>query len=71
MREFVEKFGVTIIGSTDLASRMGRQSSELYGATVVNLLTDVIRHYKLGMEVRQLVNLVSNALIVEKKDPPA
>lgn len=34
----------------------------------VDGLTDLIRHYKLGMEVRQLVNLVANALIVEKKE---
>ncbi len=30
-------------------------------------LTDLIRHYKLGMKVTHLVNLVSNALKVEKK----
>jgi len=30
----------------------------------VDGLTDLIRHYKLGMEVTQLVNLVSNALVV-------
>ncbi len=33
----------------------------------VDGLTDVIRHYKLGMQVTQLVNLVSNALVVEEK----
>jgi len=33
----------------------------------VDGLTDVIRHYKLGMEVTQLVNLVANALVVEEK----
>jgi Fe-S oxidoreductase/CheY-like chemotaxis protein len=33
----------------------------------VDGLTDVIRHYKLGMEVTQLVNLVANALVVEPK----
>lgn len=30
----------------------------------VDGLTDLIRHYKLGMEVTQLVNLVANAIIV-------
>ena len=39
----VEKFGVTIIGLTDLPSRMARQSSELYATTVFNLLEDVCR----------------------------
>ena len=33
----------------------------------VDALTDVIRHYKLGMKVSQLVNLVSSALVVEEK----
>jgi Fe-S oxidoreductase len=33
----------------------------------VDGLTDVIRHYKLDMEVTQLVNLVANALVVEEK----
>ena len=37
----VEKFGVKIVGYTDLPSRMARQSSELYGTTVVNLLEEV------------------------------
>ncbi|MEW6442616.1 MAG: response regulator [bacterium] len=33
----------------------------------VDGLTDLIRHYELGMEVKQLVNLVSNALILPEK----
>jgi len=33
----------------------------------VDGLTDVIRHYKHGMEVSQLVNLVANALIIPEK----
>ncbi len=43
----------------------------------VDGLTDVIRHYELGMEVTQLVNLVANALVIEEKptvaveEPPA
>jgi len=31
----------------------------------VDGLADLIRHYKLGMEVTQLVNLVANALVIE------
>ncbi|NQU24771.1 MAG: (Fe-S)-binding protein [Candidatus Nealsonbacteria bacterium] len=31
----------------------------------VDGLTDVIRHYELGMEVTQLVNLVANAMVIE------
>ena len=37
----VDKFGVKIVGFTDLASRMARQSSDLYATTVFNLLDDV------------------------------
>jgi Fe-S oxidoreductase len=33
----------------------------------VDGLTDVIRHYKLDMNVTQLVNLVANALVIEEK----
>jgi Fe-S oxidoreductase/CheY-like chemotaxis protein len=33
----------------------------------VDGLTDVIRHYKVGMEVTQLVNLVANALVIEER----
>jgi len=33
----------------------------------VDGLTDLIRHYKLDIKVTQLVNLVSNALVVEEK----
>jgi NAD(P) transhydrogenase subunit alpha len=39
----VQKFGVTIIGLTDLPSRMARQSSDLYATTVYNLLKDLMR----------------------------
>ncbi len=37
----VEKSGVTLIGLTDLPSRMARQSSELYATTVLNLLKEL------------------------------
>ena len=40
----VQKFGVTIIGLTDLPSRMAHQSSELYAATVTNLLAEIIEN---------------------------
>jgi Fe-S oxidoreductase/ActR/RegA family two-component response regulator len=33
----------------------------------VDGLSDLIKHYKLGMQVTQLVNLVANALVVEEK----
>ena len=33
----------------------------------VDGLTDVIRHYELGMKVTQLVNLVANALVLDEE----
>jgi NAD(P) transhydrogenase subunit alpha len=41
--KIVQKFGVTLIGFTDLPSRMARQSSDLYATTVYNLLKDLVR----------------------------
>ncbi|MFH1998498.1 MAG: response regulator [Planctomycetota bacterium] len=37
----------------------------------VDGLADLIKHYKLDMEVTQLVNLVATALVIEKKAAPA
>jgi proton-translocating NAD(P)+ transhydrogenase subunit alpha len=37
----VQKSGVTLIGLTDLPSRMARTSSELYATTVLNLLREI------------------------------
>jgi H+-translocating NAD(P) transhydrogenase subunit alpha len=39
--KIVEKFGVTIIGLTDLPSRMARTASDLYATVVFNLLKEV------------------------------
>lgn len=38
----VEKFGVTLIGYTDLPSRMARQSSDLYATTIYNLVESLV-----------------------------
>ena len=38
----VEKFGVTIVGLTDLPSRMARQSSDLYATTIYNLVCEYL-----------------------------
>jgi H+-translocating NAD(P) transhydrogenase subunit alpha len=39
----VERYGVTLIGYSNLTSRMARQASELYAATLVTLLEDVFK----------------------------
>ena len=36
----------------------------------VDGLADLIDHYKLGMEVTQIVNLVANALVIDEKTKP-
>ena len=46
----VEKFGVTIVGLTDLTSRMARQSSELYAVTILNLLKDLIKDGRFALD---------------------
>jgi NAD(P) transhydrogenase subunit alpha len=51
----VEKFGVTIIGLTDLPSRMARQSSELYATTVFNLLKEVAPEGKVALKLEDEV----------------
>jgi NAD(P) transhydrogenase subunit alpha len=40
--EVVTVSGVTIIGYTDLPSRLAAQASQLYGTNLVNLLTDMV-----------------------------
>ena len=47
----VEKFGVTIIGLTDLPSRMARQSSELYATTVTNLVAEFVEEGKVRVDL--------------------
>jgi H+-translocating NAD(P) transhydrogenase subunit alpha len=40
--QLVSHYGVTIVGYTDLTSRMARQSSELYAMTLVNLIEEIL-----------------------------
>ena len=53
--------GVTIIGYTDLPSRMASQSSQLYGATVVSLLEELWSDGKLEVDMKDVV--VRGALV--------
>ncbi len=52
----VEKYGVTIVGLTDLTSRMAPLASELYAATVTTLLTDLMKTGKLFIDERDEVH---------------
>jgi NAD(P) transhydrogenase subunit alpha len=47
----VEKYGVTIVGLTDLPSRMARQSSELYATTIFNLLSEYIENGQFAVDL--------------------
>jgi NAD(P) transhydrogenase subunit alpha len=51
----VERFGVTIVGLTDLPSRMARQSSELYATTITNLLAEIIENGDLRIDMEDEV----------------
>jgi NAD(P) transhydrogenase subunit alpha len=51
----VEKFGVTIVGLTDLPSRMARQSSELYATTVLNLVNEFIEEGQVRFDMEDEV----------------
>jgi NAD(P) transhydrogenase subunit alpha len=62
----VEKFGVKIIGATDFASRMARQASELYSATVSNLIADVYDP-EAGRVVLDLEDEVHRGVVVLEK----
>ncbi len=54
--QVVEKYGVTILGLTDLPSRMARQSSELYATTIVNLLDEVVKKGRLAIDLEDEVH---------------
>jgi NAD(P) transhydrogenase subunit alpha len=60
----VEKFGVTIIGLTDLPSRMARQSSELYATTVLNLVQEFIEEGQVRIDLEDEVE--RGALILHR-----
>jgi H+-translocating NAD(P) transhydrogenase subunit alpha len=59
----VERYGVTIIGVTDLTSRLSRQASELYSANLVNLLEDVMKD---GAFALDLADEVQRGMLVLK-----
>jgi len=75
--KIVEKFGVTIIGLTDLPSRMAHQASDLYATVVFNLLKDVCpdgQRLALNLEDeihRGVLVLQDGALMWPPPKPPA
>jgi NAD(P) transhydrogenase subunit alpha len=61
--KIVEKFGVKVLGPTDLASRMARQASELYAATIYNVVADVFDKAK-GDVVLKLDDEIHRGIVV-------
>jgi proton-translocating NAD(P)+ transhydrogenase subunit alpha len=51
----IERYGVTIIGLTDLTSRLSRQASELYATNIVNLLEDIVKEGKFELDLKDEV----------------
>ncbi|MEZ4384683.1 MAG: Re/Si-specific NAD(P)(+) transhydrogenase subunit alpha [Nannocystaceae bacterium] len=78
--EAVVREGVTIVGYTDLASRMAAQSSQLYGSNLCHLLDDMGRGdgYKVDLEdvvVRGALVLLDGEMMwpppkIENPSPP-
>ena len=60
----VEKFGVAIIGLTDLVSRMSLQASELYGTTLFNLVDEVVKDGELKLDLEDEVH--RGALVLQR-----
>jgi NAD(P) transhydrogenase subunit alpha len=62
--QVVTKYGVTIIGYTDLPSRMARQSSELYAMTLFNL-TESLFHKEKGFFIDVEDEIHRGALVLK------
>jgi NAD(P) transhydrogenase subunit alpha len=53
--KIVERYGVTIIGLTDLTSKLARQASELYSSNIVNLLEDIVDDGRFELDLQDEV----------------
>jgi NAD(P) transhydrogenase subunit alpha len=73
--EVVQEHGVTIIGYTDLPSRLAAQSSQLYGTNLRHLLTDMCPNKDGQLVVDMDDEVIRGATVVKDKNvtwpPPA
>jgi len=73
--EVVNVHGVTLIGYTDLPSRLPTQSSQLYGTNLRHLLTDMCKNKDGNVTVDMLDEVVRGATVVKDGEitwpPPA
>ncbi|MBX3263790.1 MAG: Re/Si-specific NAD(P)(+) transhydrogenase subunit alpha [Labilithrix sp.] len=71
--EIVTRHGVTIVGVTDLASRMGASASRLFANNVVHLLAEIVDGARLHVDLEDEVirpALVTHAGEVLPRPPP-
>jgi len=47
----VERYGVAIVGLTDLTSRLATQASELYSTNVLNVFTEIVKEGQLHLDL--------------------
>ena len=66
--EIITHNGVTIIGLTDLPSRMAAQASQLYGNNIYHLLSDLggAKHFAINLEdeVIRATTVIHNGLVI-------
>jgi proton-translocating NAD(P)+ transhydrogenase subunit alpha len=66
--EVVKKHGVTIIGYTDLPSRLAAQSSQLYGTNLRHLLTDMCPNKDGELVVDMQDEVIRGATVAKNKE---
>jgi NAD(P) transhydrogenase subunit alpha len=64
--KIVEKFGVKVLGPTDLASRMARQASDLYAGAIYNVVADIFDKNKAAV-VLNLEDEIHRGIVVLDK----
>jgi NAD(P) transhydrogenase subunit alpha len=73
--EVVQRHGVTIVGLTDLASRMGASASRLFANNVVHLLAEIVDgdklHIDLADDVIRPALVTHDGEILPRPPPPA
>jgi len=61
----VERHGVTIIGYTDMPSRLPAQASQLYGSNLLNLLEDVVKDVAAPLQLDFEDEVIRGATVVK------
>lgn len=64
--EVVERHGVTIIGYTDLPSRLARQSSQLYASNLMHLLEELCRKKDGQIDVNMDDEVIRGATVLKQ-----